>query len=94
MLTYLKKKKRKIIVLLNILKITNFFTLFVGRVHGKKIDATEGRGGHRGKLQREDYRQLDYQATTSLFWLSRASERTSEPSMSFKSSLSFDALVT
>lgn len=32
-----------------------------------------GGGGHRGKLQREDYRQLGYQATMSL--LALASER-------------------
>lgn len=44
--------------------------------------------GHGGKLQREDYRQLGYQATISLLALAR------EPSMSFESSLSFDALVT
>lgn len=47
-----------------------------------------GARGHGGKLQREDYRQLGYQATISLLALAR------EPSMSFESSLSFDALVT
>lgn len=45
-----------------------------GKGPGKKIDATEkGEGGHRGKLQREDYRQLGYQATMSL--LALASKR-------------------
>lgn len=47
-----------------------------------------GARGHGGKLQREDYRQLGYQATISLLALVR------EPSTSFESSLSFDALVT
>lgn len=47
-----------------------------GNVHGKKSAPLKKGGGHRGKLQREDYRQLDYQATTSL--LALASERTSE----------------
>lgn len=34
-----------------------------------------GEGGHRGKLQREDYRQLGYQATISLLELPLASKR-------------------
>ena len=46
-----------------------------GKVQGKKSTPLkkERGGGHRGKLQREDYRQLGYQATMSL--LALASER-------------------